>query len=141
MMLISALSFYQVVTRYAFNNPSTWSEELIRFIFVWASCLGAAIGIKEHIHIGIDVIVNFFSPKIRMVVDVIIHLVLGVFAVFMIKYGYALTLKTRVQLSPALRIPMSYVYLAVPVMGVLIIFYASLEIARILKQKGLEEQC
>lgn len=48
---ISILGMYQVVGR-LFGHVPAWVEELIRFLFVWASCVGAAVGVKEHIHIG-----------------------------------------------------------------------------------------
>ena len=51
MVILSFLGVFQVVGRLAGVVPS-WTEEAIRFLFIWASCVGAAIGIKEHIHIG-----------------------------------------------------------------------------------------
>ena len=51
MAVMSILGVFQVVGRLVGVVPS-WTEEAIRFLFIWASCVGAAIGIKEHIHIG-----------------------------------------------------------------------------------------
>ena len=134
MIVLSFLGVFQVVGRLIGTVPS-WTEEAIRFLFVWASCIGAAIGIKEHIHIGIDVIVNLFPTNLRKVFDVIVQVLLLIFDFFIIKYGFQMVVKTMTQPSPALRLPMGYVYLAIPVMGILGIYYSVLEIVRIIRRK------
>ncbi|MDN5334988.1 MAG: hypothetical protein PWR02_14 [Synergistales bacterium] len=127
MMAMAGLSFYQVVMRYVFNNAPSWSEELVRFLFIWNSFVAAAIGIREHIHIGVDVFVNLLPKKLIPLMEVVVNLGIIVFSVYMVWYGWSVTLMTHRQPSPALGIPMSLVYLSVPVMGVMLIFYCSLE--------------
>ena len=134
MGVLTVLGVYQVIGR-AFGAVPAWTEELIRFLFVWASCVGAAIGIKEHIHIGIDVIVNLL-PKIGQKISaILVQLLLLGFDVFIIKVGFDMVQKTMTQPSPALRLPMGYVYLAVPVMGILGIWYSVLEIIKLIREK------
>ncbi len=128
MMAMAGLSFYQVVMRYAFNNAPSWSEELVRFLFIWCSFVAAAIGIREHIHIGVDVFVNLLPKKLIPLTEIVVNFGIMVFSAYMIYYGWATTQMTQRQPSPALGIPMSWVYLSVPVMGVMLIFYCSLEI-------------
>lgn len=137
MVILSFLGVFQVVGRLVGIVPS-WTEESIRFLFIWASCIGAAIGIKEHIHIGIDVIVNLFPFTVRKIISVLVQVLLMVFDVFIVKYGFLMVEKTMTQPSPALRLPMGYVYLAIPVMGILGLYYSVLEIVRIIRSK--EEQ-
>lgn len=134
MIVLSCLGVFQVAGRLIGVVPS-WTEEAIRFLFIWASCIGAAIGIKEHIHIGIDVVVNLGPFKVRKAFAVLVQILLLVFDFFIIKYGFDMVAKTMTQPSPALRLPMAYVYLAVPVMGVLGIYYSVLEIVRIIREK------
>lgn len=134
MIVLSCLGVFQVVGRLIGVVPS-WTEEAIRFLFIWASCIGAAIGIKEHIHIGIDVVVNLCPFKVRKAFAVLVQILLLVFDSFIIKYGFDMVAKTMTQPSPALRLPMAYVYLAVPVMGVLGVYYSVLEIVRIIREK------
>ncbi len=133
MMAIAALTFYQVFMRYLFNSAPSWSEELVRFLFIWCSFVAAAIGVKERIHIGIDVFVNFLSVKARSLMEIVVNVGIIVFSGYMIKYGWAVTVMTRRQPSPALGLPMSWVYLSIPVMGVLLILYCSLELIGIAK--------
>ena len=134
MAVMSVLGVFQVVGRLVGVVPS-WTEEAIRFLFIWASCVGAAIGIKEHIHIGIDILVNLLPFVARKVVDIVVQLGLIAFDVFIIKFGFDMVARTMTQASPALRLPMAYVYLAVPVMGILGLYYSISEIVRIIRAK------
>lgn len=134
MAALSILGVFQVVGRVIGVVPP-WTEEAIRFLFIWASCVGAAIGIKEHIHIGIDVIVNLFPFKVRKGFEVLVQLLLILFDLFLVVYGFQMVSKTMTQPSPALRLPMGYVYLSVPVMGILGIFYSAQEIVTIIRKK------
>lgn len=133
MVALSVLAFYQVVSRSFWKVPA-WNEEAIRFLFVWASCLGAAVGIKEHVHIGIDVVVNMLPQMGRNYVAILVQLVLLFFDVFIVKYGLQLVSMTLHQPSPALRLPMGYVYLAVPALGILGAFYSLVEIGKIVQE-------
>ena len=52
------LVFGNVVLRYAFNSGITVSEELSRWLFVWLTFLGAIVALKEHGHLGTDMLVG-----------------------------------------------------------------------------------
>ena len=134
MAVISFLGIFQVIMRSMGSVPA-WTEESIRFLFIWATCIAAAIGVKENIHIGIDVFVNLLPKLGRQIIEVIIQLILIVFDVFIVIYGFNLVAKTVAQPSPALRLPMSYVYLAIPVLGILGVFYSLQEIVRIIRER------
>lgn len=139
MIAISILGIYQVVTRYFLGNASTWSEEMIRFLFIWASCLGGAVGIKEKIHIGIDVVVGVLPNKVRKITDILVYLLIITFGVFLTIYGFKLSQQTMSQVSPALGVSMGIVYLALPALGILSIYYSLLELISLIKSKeGVE---
>ncbi len=128
--VLSVLGIYQVIGR-ALGHAPAWTEESIRFLFVWATCVGAAVGVKEHIHIGIDVLVNLLPKLGRKVVAIIVQLILCCFDVFLLRAGSMIVQKTMNQPSPAMRLPMGYVYLAIPVLGGLGLFYSIREIVKI----------
>ncbi|MPN56354.1 C4-dicarboxylate TRAP transporter small permease protein DctQ [bioreactor metagenome] len=92
-------------------------------MFIWASVLGAAVGIHEHIHIGIDVVVNHFPLPLRTVVRVIVQVAIIIMCLILIIFGMKMVGMTAKQISPALHLPMKYVYLAAPVGGVFMIIY------------------
>lgn len=127
--VMTILAFYQVVMRYVFNRASHWSEELVRFLFIWCTFIGAAIGVRERIHIGVDVFVNLLPKKIIPLTEILVQLGIMFFSGYMVYYGWSVVQVTKRQYSPALEIPMGLVYLAVPVMGLMLLVYCSLEIS------------
>lgn len=128
MIAIAALTFYQVVMRYGFNLSSSWSEEAIRFIFIWCSFLSIAMGVRDKIHIGIDIIVNLFNEKLQTMIEIVGNLCIMSFSGYLVFYGSKVVMATRLQTSPALGIPMSWIYASVPIMGALILLYCIIEI-------------
>lgn len=70
------LVFGNVVLRYAFNDSITVSEELSRWLFVWMTFLGAIVALKEHGHLGSDMLVGRLGPKGQRACLVIGHLLM-----------------------------------------------------------------
>ncbi|MBP1707044.1 MAG: TRAP-type C4-dicarboxylate transport system, small permease component [Chloroflexi bacterium] len=120
-VLMLLITFYQVVARYIFSNPSSWSEEVARYISVWAIFLGAAIAFRSRAHLGVDYFVTLFSKRIQTVIGVVTNIVLLATLVFIFKQGIEITLFVKNQLSPAMRISMAIPYAAIPT-GVLLMF-------------------
>ena len=63
MTVMVVLTTYQVIVRYIFNSPSTWSEELVGYLFGWSTMLGATIVSGERGHMNIPVLVDRFNPS------------------------------------------------------------------------------
>jgi len=134
LVLMFSITFIQVVMRYVFLNAIPWAEEAVRFMFVWASFIGAAIGIKEKIHIGIDLVTARLPQKAQRVTSTVVYFIIMWLAYYMVTAGWEFTRFTHAQLSPALTIPMSYVHVAIPISGVLIIIYSSIEVFKLWKK-------
>lgn len=135
LIAMTVLTFYQVVLRYAFNKAPSWSEELVRFIFVWSSFLAAAVGIREKSHLGIDALTHYLPDSVNKILQYISYILMIVFGGVLLYAGAPVVLLTHDQPSPALGIPMSYVYIALPLMGILIIYYSVIEIVKLAKSK------
>ncbi|NLY26503.1 MAG: TRAP transporter small permease [Alcaligenaceae bacterium] len=116
--LMSLLIGVQVFMRYVMNDSLTWSEELARYCFIWATYIGVACGVKRKGHIAVEALVQRFSPFYRHIAAIVAHLLFILFAVLVLKEGYALTLKIFKfgQQSSAMGVPMGYIYMA-PVVG------------------------
>lgn len=123
LMVIAA----QVCCRFILNNPLDWSEELGRYLFVWLSFLGAAVGVKKGIHLGVDVILKRFPESFKKVIDLLMALLIQVFLCMVCYYGIQTLSVVRFQSSPSMGISMLYPYLAVPV-GCVFMFINSIRV-------------
>jgi TRAP-type C4-dicarboxylate transport system permease small subunit len=128
--LMSALVLdvlWQVFSRYILTSPSSFTDELAGFLLIWVGLLGAAYvaGTKEHL--AIDLLLQKSTPEVRKKLDLIINAIIGIFALSVMCVGGVWLVFTRFYLevySAALHLPLGYVYLVVPVSGILIIFYS-----------------
>lgn len=120
-----------VFTRYAMGSQASWSEELARFLLIWIGILGAAYASGKQMHLAIDLLRPRLQENNQRRLRWIINLLVIFFALtVMVIGGSRLIYITQVlgQLSPALRVPMAFVYSIVPISGLLIIYYKVLEL-------------
>lgn len=118
---------WQVFSRYVLNDPSSWTDELARYTMVWLGLLGASylFGIKGHL--AITLLDGYLKGKAHLALHLLINLISASFvSLAMLKGGLALMGRTTTQLSPALQLPMSTVYLILPISAVIILFYIAL---------------
>lgn len=136
----------QVFCRYVLENSLSWSEELMRFLYVWVVMIGINLGIR---HRGLAAITNLTdylevrAPKARHLMAFLAFAVqVLVFGVLLV-YGARLAL-SGAQLSPAMRIPMGRIYLAIPIGSAMALIYTAAEIRAYLqtkmKKSGSSEQ-
>jgi len=69
--LMTVVTFANVVARYAFHSNILWALELTVFLFAWLVLMGMSYGVKKHVHIGVDVIINAVSGRARRVLALI----------------------------------------------------------------------
>ncbi|MGM0124646.1 TRAP dicarboxylate transporter, DctQ subunit [Enterococcus sp. AZ194] len=120
---------YQVFTRTVLNNPNTVTEELVRFGLVWLSMLASAYVVGKRSHLAVTMLSDNLSGKNKRLLEIIIQVLFLVFAaVIMVFGGWKAVSVTMGQISPSLSIPMGYVYLAVPVSGVIMFIYSLLNL-------------
>ncbi len=107
--------FSQVICRYIFKSPLSWSEELARYLFVWITFLGAAICAREKGHIGMDYLVNKLNLRLAKIVEKLgLILIIIVCAIITITSLETVSVNLG-QRSPALNLNMGMVYLAIPI--------------------------
>lgn len=124
---------YQILVRYIFNKPSTVSEELLTYSFTWMSLLAAAyvFGRREHMRMG------FLADKLNggsmKILNIITEGVILLFSAIVLVYGgIQITSLTMSQKTASLGIPMGYVYLVIPICGILIIIYSVLNVTELI---------
>lgn len=121
---MTALVTYQVIVRYVFNAPSTISEALSKYLFIWLVMIGGAyvFGLREHMDIGF--LRDKLPGKARIMLHMINEFVIVVFALsVMVMGGYSGAMRQMIQVDAALEIPIGLIYMAIPIGGLLILFY------------------
>jgi TRAP-type C4-dicarboxylate transport system permease small subunit len=103
----------QVVMRYLFGSSLSWSEEISRYFFIWFTFLGLSYAVRNNSHIRIDILESTF-PKLKKPMEIIGDAFFLAFCVYMIRPSITTLqgLYRTWQTSPALEIPMFFVYLS-----------------------------
>lgn len=109
------VSFIQVISRYVLNSSLSWSEELCRYLFVLTVFLGSAVGLLHRKHVSVDLMEKIIPVKIKHYYILLIDIIVGVFSLFLGYVGLQMAMKSMTQPSPAMQIPLGYVYLAIPI--------------------------
>lgn len=119
--LMSIIIVLQVFFRYVLNNSLSWSEELARYLFIWMIYVGISYGVKLDKHICVDAVYTFMPKGIKRGYAIVAYLLFLIFAVAIIYYGILVVGMqiTSGQVSPAMGLPMQYVYVA-PVVGMIL---------------------
>lgn len=127
-----ALACWQVFTRYILQNPSSWSEELVGYLFAWMALLGASIVVGERGHMSIPVIVERFNIGARKFFAIFAEIIAFIFAAVILVYGgMQITSLAMGQMTSSLGVPIGIFYTVMPIAGVLNMIYAVLNIIEI----------
>jgi TRAP-type C4-dicarboxylate transport system permease small subunit len=127
---------WQVLSRYAFNSPSSWTEELARFALIWIGLLGSAYAYHLKMHLGLDLLVHKLKPAAARQLKLLLHVLAIIFAAVVMLYGGTKLVMMTAELqqySPALGWSMAWVYLCLPLSGGMLILYALIDCQQLLK--------
>ena len=128
---------YQISVRYLFNRPSTVSEELMTYAFVWMSLLAAAYMFAERGHMRMGFLADKLSGASRLWLDVFIEVLVMAFAgIVMVYGGVQITSLTMTQRTASLGIAMGYVYSVAPISGILIVVYSMMNLKSLITGDG-----
>jgi len=107
----------QVFNRYVLGSSLVWSEELARYLFIWAVYLGCAYATKQRSHLGVTILQNFAPRWLKLPAQLLADFATLVFCGFCVVWGIGMLrfLARTGQEAPALNVPMYWVYLALPV--------------------------
>lgn len=119
MLTATVVAVTQVVARYVFNNSIYWSEELVLYTLITMSFLTMGMGVRYAAHISVEAAYAFTSPRMSHVLRIGATCLGLIFAGVLIYYGSRLSMNTlrMGQLSPAMRVPVGYIYLVIPAAG------------------------
>lgn len=118
----------QVLSRFVFQQPITWTEESARFAFIWMSALGTSIAVRRGGHFVVDTIATILSRRGLIALGVIIKICIAAVAYVLLVEGADLTALAVDQMAPVLGLPMSWVYAALPVAGALMLLHVAVPV-------------
>ena len=117
---------WQVLSRYALNSPSAFTEEAARYLMIWVSLLGASYVFRMRLHIGLDLLTRKLTGGNKRIAEVAALTVALLFALLILLVGGARLVEltwSLDQVSAVLGIRMALVYLAIPLSGGFILLY------------------
>lgn len=129
MAMLVVCVVWQVFSRYVLAQPSTMTDEIARFSMIWVGLLGAAYATGKRRHLSIDLFVFDLKGGRKLANQLFVDLCVLLFSCGAMVWG-GLTLVTKVystgQVSPAMQLPMAYVYAVLPLSGLIISYYCVL---------------
>lgn len=138
--LAAYLTFQEVVLRYVFGAGWSGSYEITIMSLIWCTFFGVSLGVRENVHIGVDLLVKKFDPQVQRVLIIISILFCILFGTIVAVKGFEFShfISRSKLLSRDLRIPMEIGYLAVPIGGVLVFLRFIERLVHILLGESLE---
>lgn len=135
-VIISAQVWY----RFVLNDPLSWSEEAGRYLFVWISFIGAAAGVRYQVHLGIDLMHKLLPPAAYRWVTVLVNLLIQIFLLMIIYWGFKILGIIKFQQSPSMHISMRYPYMAVPVGAIFMFINSARVMVAALRNRVLDRE-
>lgn len=125
---------WQVVARQVLNDPSAWTEELARYLFVWLGFFAAALVFSERGHIAVDFVVTKLPRAAQRAVAVLVQLAIIAFAAIVLVWGgWRAAMGAWGQNLTALPTEIGKMYLVMPVTGLIITLYAVYHVVAVLR--------
>lgn len=122
---------WQVAARYLVKSPSSFTDELARFLLIWVGLFGSAYALGKKRHLAIDILPSRLTGKKKRRLNNLIQSLIILFSLTVLVIGgirlVVITL-TLDQTSAALGIPLGYIYLALPLSGLFMIYYGLLDL-------------
>ena len=117
---------WQVFSRYVLANPSSFTDELARYLMIWLGVMGTAYVSGKKLHVAIDILPDKLSPKRQVKLKKITNLIIILFATLIFVVGGSKLVYLSYilgQKSAALQIPLYVVYLCITLSGLCIVFF------------------
>lgn len=123
--VIVTLMLIAIFFRYVLNNSLYWSDEIVRYLFVWLTFLGTAVAVRDKAHIRVE----FFAEKMpfyfRKIIKKLNDFLFLAFLLFLTIGGYIWVFRLSGSYSPALGLPLNWLfYAALPTASLIAFIYA-----------------
>ncbi len=123
---MSVIVGWNVAGRYLTGNSLTWADEVARYSMIWLTFLGSGLALREGAHAAITNAQDALPQRGQIVLRGVILAVVFAFFAFMVWVGIDYMNRMSVQKSAALRVPMKWIYAAMPTGFALMIVHLAL---------------
>lgn len=127
MFLLIVFGFWQIFSRWILRDPSTFTDEFLRYALIWASMIGSAYCFYKDKHLALDLVRNRVIGKAAWLLSGFIELCIVGFVVYVFIYGGGRLAAGCTNASAVMHISFKVLYGVLPVSGVMIV------LARVLK--------
>lgn len=131
---IVALVSWQVFGRYVLNDTPTWAESLTLVIILYVALIGAAVGVRDAGHIGMESLLVLVAQETRRKIEVVIFVFVGLFGAMMLYYGWGLTAGVVSYKIPTLGISEGWHYAPLLLSGFLITLFSIEHVIALIKR-------
>jgi len=133
LMAIVACVSFQVFGRYVMNDTPTWAEALALVLVIWVTMFGAAVGVRDAGHIGMDSLLVMLPDHVREKIELVIHILVALLGVAMAYNGWILGASVGTVKIPNLGLPEVIRYVPLIASGVLIVSFSIEHIIALLR--------
>lgn len=119
--VMSAVVFAQVLFR-LIHASIPWSEELSKYLLIWSTFLGSALGVRKGSLIGLEFLSNLLPEKGKRVLETLIHVMVAALLILLIAVGFWASGRVWYQTTPVMKLPMGLMYASIPVGSVFMLF-------------------
>ena len=133
LLVIVVIVFYQVFGRYVLNSSPTWTENLALVLILYVTLIGAAVGVRDAGHIGMDSLLVMLPGHAREKIEIVIHVLVAVFGIAMAYNGWVLGASVGTVKIPNLGLPEVVRYVPLIASGLLIVSFSIEHIIALLR--------
>jgi TRAP-type transport system small permease protein len=114
----------QVFGRYVLNDTPVWAESLTLVMALYVSLIGAAVGVRDAGHIGMESLLVLAPERLRLRMEMVIHVLVAIFGLMMVWNGWALTESVKAYQMPTLGISEGFKYFPLVISGALVTLFS-----------------
>ena len=140
MLTLLVFGTWQIFTRWVLGNPSTFTDELLRYVLIIAGFIGSAYCFYRDEHLALTLVTDKATGTFKIVLDVFIEACILFFVVYVFIFGGLKLANTATNVSSVMHIPMKTLYLVEPICGVLIVLARILKYANMFAEKKGESK-
>ncbi|HEX4780067.1 MAG TPA: TRAP transporter small permease [Usitatibacter sp.] len=123
LLAIVAIVAFQVFGRYVMNDSPTWTENLARVLILYVTLIGAAVGVRDAGHIGMESLLVLVPEAIRDKIEIVIHVLVATFGAYMVYDGWVLGASVWAYKLPNINLSEGVRYVPLVISGTLIILF------------------